>query len=313
MSNSVEDILIKIPVIRQIILLCKKIKLPGFEGLSLFDLLKTYIYGIIEGTFTTRAGSIAFSFFMALFPFLLFLLNLIPYVPIENFQERFLIFIDGILPAQTNEFFFSIIVDIAANPRGGLLSFVFILTILLMTNGINAIFSGFEYSYHVSINRNFVKQYLIALVVSLFLALMLIISVIIIVYSEYLIATLKSEDFISDDVFWIATIRYLIFVVLIYMIIATLYYFGIKKGEKLRFFSIGAIVTTLLFMLTTYLFGVYIENFGRYNELYGSIGALLIMMLYIWINSNILLLGFELNATLKSMRNQDKIASSKNN
>ena len=304
MSNDVEEILIKIPVVRQIINLCKKIKLPGFEGLSLFDLFKTYIYGIIEGTFTTRAGSIAFSFFMALFPFLLFLLNLIPYVPIEDFQERFMIFIDGILPAQTNEFFFPIIEDIAANPRGGLLSFVFVLTILLMTNGINAIFSGFEYSYHVSLNRNFIKQYLIALVVSLFLAMMLIISVIIIVYSEYLIGTLKSEDFISDDVFWIATIRYLIFVVLIYMIIATLYYYGIKKGEKLRFFSIGAFITTLLFMLTTYLFGVYIENFGRYNELYGSIGALLIMMLYIWINSNILLLGFELNATLKSMRSQ---------
>jgi membrane protein len=305
MSRSVEDIMIRIPVIRQIVLICKKIKLPGFEGLSLFDLFKTYIYGIIEGTFTTRAGSIAFSFFMALFPFLLFLLNLIPYVPIEDFQERLLVFIDGILPSQTNQFFMPIIEDIAANPRGGLLSFVFILTILLMTNGINAIFSGFEYSYHVSLNRNFIKQYFIALLVSIFLALMLIVSVIIIVYSEYLIVTLKSEEFISDELFWIATIRYLIFVVLIYMIVATLYYFGIKKGEKLQFFSIGAFVTTLLFMLTTYLFGVYIENFGRYNELYGSIGALLIMMLYIWINSNILLLGFELNATLKTMRNQN--------
>ena len=306
MSKSVEEILIKIPVIRQIILLCKKIKLPGFEGLSLFDLIKTYIYGIIEGTFTTRAGSIAFSFFMALFPFMLFLLNLIPYIPIEDFQERFLIFIGRILPAQTNEFFFPIIEDIAANPRGGLLSFVFILTILLMTNGINAIFSGFEYSFHVTINRNFIKQYFIALLVSIFLALMLLISVIIIVYSEYLIGTLKSEDYISDDVFWISIIRYLIFIVLIYMIVATLYYYGVKQGRSIKFFSIGAFVTTLLFMLTTYLFGVYIENFSRYNELYGSIGALLIMMLYIWINSNILLLGFELNATLKTMRSQNQ-------
>ena len=306
MNKSVEEILIKIPVIRQIILLCKKIKLPGFEGLSLFDLIKTYIYGIIEGTFTTRAGSIAFSFFMALFPFMLFLLNLIPYIPIEDFQERFLIFIGRILPAQTNEFFFPIIEDIAANPRGGLLSFVFILTILLMTNGINAIFSGFEYSFHVTINRNFIKQYFIALLVSIFLALMLLISVIIIVYSEYLIGTLKSEDYISDDVFWISIIRYLIFIVLIYMIVATLYYYGVKQGRSIKFFSIGAFVTTLLFMLTTYLFGVYIENFSRYNELYGSIGALLIMMLYIWINSNILLLGFELNATLKTMRSQNQ-------
>lgn len=303
--NEVEDILLKIPVIRQIILFCKKINLPGFGGLSVFDLIKTYIYGIIEGTFSTRAGSIAFSFFMALFPFLLFLLNLIPYVPIDNFQEKFLLFIDGILPPQTSEFFFPIIEDISANPRGGLLSIVFILTIFLMTNGINAIFSGFEFSYHVTINRNFFKQYIVALVVSVFLALMLLVTVVIIVYSEYIIGTLKSEDFISNDVFWISTIRYLIFVILVYMVIAILYYYGIKEGKTIRFFSIGALVTTLLFMLTTYFFGIYIENFSNYNELYGSIGALLIMMLYIWINSNLLLLGFELNATLKTMKNQN--------
>ncbi|MBV1923664.1 MAG: YihY/virulence factor BrkB family protein [Flavobacteriaceae bacterium] len=302
--RDVEEILLKIPVIRQIILICKKIKLPGFGGLSLFDLVKNYVYGIIEGTFSTRAGSIAFSFFMALFPFLLFLLNLIPFVPIDNFHEKFLLFIEGILPPQTTEFFLPIIEDISANPRGGLLSAVFILAILLMSNGINAIFSGFEYSYHVRINRNFIRQYFVALVVSVFLALMLLVTVVIIVYSEYIIGTLKTEDIISNDVFWISTIRYIIFVVLIYMVIAILYYYGIKEGKTIRFFSIGALVTTLLFMLTTYLFGIYIENFSNYNELYGSIGALLIMMLYIWINSNLLLLGFELNATLKTLKNQ---------
>jgi len=302
--KGVEEILLKIPVIRQIILICKKIKLPGFGGLSLFDLIKNYVFGIIEGTFSTRAGSIAFSFFMALFPFLLFLLNLIPFVPIDNFHEKFLLFIEGILPPQTTEFFLPIIEDIAANPRGGLLSLVFVLAILLMSNGINAIFSGFEYSYHITINRNFIKQYFVALVVSVFLALMLLVTVIIIIYSEYIIGTLKSEEYLSNDVFWISTIRYLIFVVLIYMVIAILYYYGIKQGNSMRFFSIGALVTTLLFMLTTYLFGIYIENFSNYNELYGSIGALLIMMLYIWINSNLLLLGFELNATLKALKNQ---------
>ena len=209
MSKSVEDILVKIPIIRQIIFLTKKIKLPGFEGLSLFDLLKTYIIGIIEGTFSPRAGSIAFSFFMAIFPFLLFLLNLIAYLPIEH-QDLFN-FIEGLLPAQTTEFFLPIIKDIAENPRGGLLSIVFLLAIFLMTNGINAIFSGFEYSYHVSINRTVIKQYFIALLVSIFLALLLLFSIFLIVYSEYLIATLQSEDIISKDVIWVTSIRYIIF------------------------------------------------------------------------------------------------------
>jgi len=300
MSKSVEDILIKIPIIRQLIFLAKKIKLPGFKGLSLFDVIKTYFIGIIEGTFSPRAGSIAFSFFMALFPFLLFLLNLIAYLPIKH-QDLFN-FIESILPAQTTEFFLPILKDIAENPRGGLLSVVFLLAIFLMTNGINAIFSGFEYSYHVTINRTVIKQYFVALLVSIFLALLLLFSIFLIVYSEYLIGTLQSEELISDNVYWVTTIRYVIFVALVYLVIAILYYFGIKEGKTFRFFSLGSLVTTLLFMATTYFFGVYINNFSNYNELYGSIGALLILMLYIWINSNLLLLGFELNATLKSLK-----------
>ncbi len=304
MSKSVEEILVKIPVIKQLIFIAKKIKLPGFEGLSAFDLIKTYLYGIVEGTFSSRAGSIAFSFFMALFPFLLFVLNLIPYVPVENFQQEFISFIQAILPPQTTDFFLPIVQDISAHQRGGLLSFVFILTIFLMANGVNAIFSGFEYSIHVTINRNFIKQYFMALIVSVFLALLLLVTVVVIVYSEYAIVKLQSEDFLSENFQWIATVRYLIFVVMIYFVISILYYYGTKEGKSSRFFSVGALVTTLLFMLTTYLFGIYINNFSRYNELYGSIGALLILMLYIWINANLLLLGFELNATLKTLQNK---------
>jgi len=279
--------ILKIPIIRYLVIIPKKIKLPKFEGLSLWDLIYTYVFGIIEGTFSSRAGSIAFSFFMALFPFLLFLLNLIPYLPIEQYQ--FINFVEDILPPHTTDFFLPAIRDISENPRGGLLSFVFFLTIFLMTNGVNAIFSGFEYSYHVTINRSFIKQYLTALWVSILLAVILLIAIITMVYCEQYFGDVK-------------LIQFSILIILIYLVIAILYYFGIKEGKSFRFFSIGALITTLLFILTTYLFGVYINNFSNYNELYGSIGALLIMMLYIWINSNILLLGFELNATLQSLR-----------
>ena len=86
-----------------------------------------------------------------------------------------------------------------------------------------------------------------------------------------------------------------------------LYYFGTREGKQSRFFSIGALFTTLLIILTSYLFGIYIENFSQYNELYGSIGALLILLLYIWLNSNILLLGFELNASLNRLKKKAKL------
>ena len=96
--------------------------------------------------------------------------------------------------------------------------------------------------------------------------------------------------------------RILFFVMLSYLITAILYYFGTREGKNARFFSAGALMTTLLFIVTSYLFGVYVDKFARYNELYGAIGGMLVLMVYIWLNSNILLLGFELNATLNSLR-----------
>lgn len=296
----------KIPVLRNLVKYGKTIKLPGFEGLSLYNLLETYVVGIAKGTFSSRAGAIAFSFFMALFPFILFILNLIPYIKIKNFQEEFLRLINELLPPQTAEFFEPVLFDIAANPRGSLLSFTLLLALFLMANGVNAIFTGFEYSFYVDKNRSILRQYLIALLVSVFLSLILLVTVVALLAGQYVIHFLNSGGLILDVVKWIGVLRYVSFFILIYVIIATLYYFGTKESKKYRFLSLGAIITTFLFLVTTYLFGVYIENFSNYNELYGSIGALLIMMLYIWINSNLLLLGFELNVTIYKLKGKRK-------
>jgi len=302
MSVEIEEKLIKIPVVKTLVKLLKLIVLPGFKGLSLYDLLEIYIVGIIKGTFSSRASSIAYSFFIAIFPFLLFILNLIPVIRIANFQSQFLGLIRRLLPPQTQEFFLPVIEDIALNPRNSLISFTFFLTLFLAANGVNSIFSAFEYSVHVTINRNFFKQYLIAILVSIFLALLLLITVGSIVYGEFLINELKTNAYIENDFIWVSILQYSIFVIMLYIAISTLYHFGVKEGRETRFFSLGALVTTLLFLLTTYFFGVYINNFSQYNELYGSIGALLIMMFYIWINSNLLLLGFELNISLQRLK-----------
>jgi membrane protein len=291
--------------IKKLFGLSKRIVLPGLNGLTLYDLLDIYGNGIIKGTFSSRASSIAYSFFVALFPFLLFILNLIPLIPIEGFQTRFLIFIEQLLPPQTADFFYPVIADIAVNPREGLLSLVFFLSLFLAANGVNAIFSAFEYSFHVTMNRSFFKQYMISVMVSIFLALLLLITVAVILYGEYLIKDLKSRAYLDNDLFWVSILQISVFVIMIYIVIATLYYYGTKEGKASRFFSLGALITTVLFILTTYFFGVYINNFSTYNELYGSIGALLIMLLYIWINANLLLLGFELNISLQRLK--DKI------
>ena len=114
-------------------------------------------------------------------------------------------------------------------------------------------------------------------------------------------------DLIPREVNWIRLGQTFFYIILIYISVAILYYFGTIEGKKTHFFSPGALMTCLLIILTTYFFGIYIENFSKYNQLYGSIGALLIFLFYIWINSSVLLLGFELNATLNRLKNQDKL------
>lgn len=299
MSDSFDRVVIKVPLLRHLVVLSKKLKVPGTEGLSFYRLIKLYVYGIIKGTFSTRASSIAFSFFIAIFPFLLFILNLIPFVTfIDNFQEELLAFIDDLLPPQTSDFFNEIFLDIASNPRVGLLSFVFILSIFLMSNGVNAILTSFEFSYHTQVNRTIVRQYLVAMGVAIIIAFLVLFTVISTIYLTYIIQDFKQLGVFIDEIYWIRMGRYAILIVMLYIGLNVVYYFGTKESKKASFFSAGGLFTTVLIILTTFLFSIYIEDFSTYNKLYGSIGALLILLLYIWINSNILLLGFELNAAI---------------
>ena len=310
MTKPIEDKLDKIPVINILVRFLKKLKLPGLEGLSFYDLVELYVIGIAKGALATRASAIAFSFFMAIFPFLLFVLIIIPYVPIDDFKIEFLVFLESFLPPNTSDFFFeNIFENIDQSQRGGLLSSVFVLSIGLMANGVNAVFSGFENSYHEQLTRNVFKQYLYALGIALILAFLLIITIVVLGYFQlYVVQGLfdalehHGYEVASQGLFWTDVVKYLFFVLMVYLATATLYYFGTKEGKYSNFFSIGALFTTLLIILTSYFFGLYIENFGQYNKLYGSIGALLILMFYLWLNSNILLLGYELNASLNKLR-----------
>ena len=309
MSKQVEERLDRIPVVNLVVRFLKKIKLPGFEGLSIYDLLEMYVVGIIEGALTTRASSIAFSFFTAIFPFLLFIIIIIPEIPIDGFQDKFLTFLDTFLPPQTSEFFNHNIFENISVKSGSLFSTVFLLSMFLMANGVSAVFSGFEHSYHDQLSSGFFKQYLYAFGVALILAFLVILTVGVLAFTQIYVITPLYENISGEEIessttglFWLNTAKYVFSTIMVYIATATLYYFGTKEGRKSKFFSIGALFTTLLILLTSYLFGVYIENFSQYNELYGSIGALLILLFYLWLNSNIILLGYELNASLQQLR-----------
>ena len=304
MSEEIENKLNKIPIVKQLVVLTKAIKLKTLEGLSLYDILEMYVLGIFKGAFSYRASAIAFSFFMALFPFALFILNLIPFIPLENFQADFLEFVEDGVPPNTYDAIEMILKDIIGTSHQGLLSSGFILSILLMTNGINAILGGFEMSEHITVTRGFFRQYFISLAISLVLSLILIVTVAAIVIAEVMIQKINIHGYIAD-VALIEWSRYIFIILMILVTTSVLYKFGAKETSKISFISYGAVFTTILIILSSYIFGVYVEKFARYNELYGSIGTLLVLMFYIWINCMVLLLGFELNATISKLKRKN--------
>ena len=298
MSAEIEIKLEKIPIIRNLVHLLKRIKLPWLQGLSLYDLLELYGLGIVESALTYHASAIAFSFFMALFPFALFILNLIPYIPIAGFQEDFLLFVKDGVPPNTYDAIYKIITDILNNSHSGLVSYGFLLSILLMANGLNGILGGFETSRHVLVKRGFVRQYLVSLGMSLVLAFLLIVTVAIIVVFEVVI----QKTVFSDQVQLIVLGRYAFIILMILITTSILFKFGTKHDKNRAFISIGSVFTTILILIDSYAFGIWVIKFSQYNELYGSIGTLLILMFYIWINCMILLVGFELNATINKLK-----------
>ena len=276
----------------------KTIKWEILYGFSLFELLSLYSTGILKGSITTRAGSISFSFFMAFFPFLLFVLNLIPFIPIENFDQIFLNLLESLIPKESSVFFHDIFVDINSNKRSGLLSTTLFFSIILIGNGVNSVFEGFSDSYHIEFSRNFIKQYLYAIMVGFILVIVVLFATVFSIVFDFLIT--KDISIIS---YLFLFLKYVFLMIVALIALSSLYFFGTIQGRNLRFISPGSFMTTFLLVISTYFFGIYIDNFANYNELYGSIGALIIMMLYIWINSISLLLGFELNAVIYKLKN----------
>ncbi|WP_374539796.1 YihY/virulence factor BrkB family protein [Flavobacterium sp.] len=301
---SKEDIK-NLPIIKQVLAFLRSITFETLQGISLYDLIKHYFIGLIKDAFTYRASAIAFSFFMALFPFALFILNLIPFIPLEHFQEDFLEFVAQSVPPNTYDAIATILKDIMSNSYKGLLSSGFLLSVFLMSNGINALLDGFEMSSNISKKRGYFRQYGVAIGLSLVIAFLLLLTVATIVIVEIILQQIKLQDYVSNNISILEWSRYGFVVLMILTITSLIYKFGTKETRNIHFFNHGSIMTTILFLLSSYVFGIYVEKFARYNELYGSIGTLLVMMFYVWINCILLLLGFELNAFIYKLKQKN--------
>lgn len=292
--------LVKTKPVFKILKASKKIIIPGFEGLSLYIVTKFFFHGIWNGSLNMRASSLAFSFFLALFPSIIFLFTLIPYIPIDNFQDSLFNLMQNFLPKSAFEAMEETIADIIKNQNGGLLSFGFISALYFSTNGFNAMMDAFNETYHDIETRSALIQRLISLLMVIIATLLVSMAIALIVLSELSLTYLIEAS--SATYYLILFGKWAILVALCFCFISFNYYLGPKRKRGFRFLSPGSILATVLTIITSLLFAYYVNNFGNYNKLYGSIGTLIVIMLWIYINALILLLGFDLNASIQSAK-----------
>ena len=291
-----------------LIQLLKKIKLNSFYNLSLYDILFFFYKGVKQVSITTRASSLAFNFFLAFFPSIIVLFTLIPYIPIVNLQETLMELISTILPPHTNEIAFSTIYDIINNPRSGLLSIGFVLTIFFATNGVNSLIEAFNSSYHINESRSIIRQRLLSLGITFLLSCILMITILLIMFSKTVVNYLINTEIIENkSIEYILFGKWMVIIIMLFVGISIIYHFGPTIKKKFKLFTPGSIISTCLIIVTSSFFNYYISNFAEYNKVYGSIGTLIIILLWMYINSIILLIGFELNASIFNAKKQKKL------
>lgn len=288
--------------------------LPGFGSLPLYTVATFFFQEIARESILNKASSLAYNFMLAIFPGIIFLFTLIPYIPIDNFQEQLLDFMELVMPENAYLTVESTLLDIVKNQNSGLLSAGFILATFFATNGMSTLMLAFNKSSLIPESRSWGKQRLIAIGLTIMLILALTIGMGTFTVAGYVITYLRNTFEIDASV-WrsvIATSRWIILVGVYFIAVSMLYKFGPASTKKWRFINPGATLATILAVVAFSGFAYYINNFNAYNKLYGSIGTLIVIMIWLYLNSLILLVGFELNASIALSKQSIKIVKPRN-
>jgi membrane protein len=287
----------------------RKIKFKKWDNVSLYKIIKLFTRNLMQDEILNRANGVAFSFILAIFPAIIFLFTLIPYVsqviPEVN-SESIMLFLAEILPANMYDTIAVTVQDIVNNQRGGLLTFGFIFSLYLATNGMMSLMGAFNACYKTDDKRGGLKTRLIATALTVNLAFVLFLAIILLVVGQlvldYTLSHLSEFEWLkgidSFTVYLIFALRFLVIFIVFFLAVSTIYYFGPAIHYNWRFFSIGSFLATLFILGISYGFSYYITNFGTYNKVYGSIGVLIALMIWIQLITVVLLIGYEINASI---------------
>jgi len=271
-----------------------KISLPGFEGISILNLFQFLKEIFQNGNFSIRSAAVSFRFFVAIFPTLIFLLSLIPYLPIEGLKDQILVFADTLMPNTIYDMFQNTVNELFTRRHNALLSIGFILSLYYASLGINTLLTAFSQSYQIKLKNNYFKQQLLSLGIFLLMMFLFLSATIISIISDKIHGLMVIEEISLLLNYLFGVFHFVLELSVVMLAISILYHFGNPKTKKFKLITPGSIFATIVIFLATWGLSIYFSNFNIYNKIYGSIGSLLITL--IWLNtvSYVLMIGFEL-------------------
>lgn len=294
----------------------KKIILPGFHGIPLFDVIRFFIIQIRRTSLNERASSIAFNLLMAIPPACIFLFTLIPFLPVKGLMNELYGLIRDVIPGQKeHSAIIGFLEDFTTKQRNDLLSFGFLLALYFSSNAMIGIMDSFNKMQYIGFKqRHAIHDRWVAIKLTLILYVIIIVSVGVLVSRGPVLHWLGIEnEFISTLIY---NTRWIIILLIFFFTISLIYRHAPAVQKKWKLINPGSLLATFMMIAFTMLFSYWVVNFGNYNKLYGSIGTILILMLLIFFNSLVLLIGFELNVSIKSLQklaDQGKISGTNGN
>lgn len=280
----------------------------GNKKTPLFEIIKIFFISLEKDDIIERAKAVAYNFTMAVFPAVIVLFTLIPYIPIPDLQETVMHFMEE-LDLSVIEVFRSTVEDIISKPRGGLLSFGLIFSLYLSTNGMLSLITTFNHFYKTKYSRSYWRSWAIAFFLTIQLILVLTVANILLIGGEVVLNFLLDFGVLNKDflLYLIIGLRFILLVLMFQLMISLIYYFGPSVEDRFVFINPGSVIATLLTIAVSYGFSFYLTNIAEYNKFYGSIGAVIAFMIWLFLLSIILLLGYVINASIDRANREDYV------
>ena len=302
LTDKVKELLTRLfkLILLPLIILSRKIFLPGFRGVALYDVGLFFFQGMKKSSISLRANSISYSFIIAFVPAVLFLFTLIPYIPITGLEENIMMTLKEVIPHEAFILLRSTIEDIITNQQTGLLSISFLISLYFASNGVIAIMNAFNHSSHSIESRTSVKKYLVSFLLVFILAVNMIVSGAALALSSVLVYFIEGKGIIGDDftMFLLRAGQWIIILLTSLIAFSSIYYLAPAKRRIFPFFSAGSILASFLSVISFKVFTIFIDNFSNYNKFYGSLGTMIMIIVWINLTALMLLIGFELNASI---------------